>query len=213
MPWDVRSPHLKEILSRFLDVVIPQVRSKPALLDYDLINEAWYRPFAHLDNATVTNFMKAHPSVKREDVPEQYTTEQVTDFMKWYAGEVRKRDARHPIYAKVLTSQEVLCVDREALGDILTANGMDSYPEYPDPTGVLAADFAWTFCALISTGLSHPASRYWMASTIPVRARTICRMRTFAPRCGRRRFMGRTRPRSGCMAVWMRLAAIGTQMA
>ncbi len=144
MPWDVRSPHLKEILSRFLDVVIPQVRNKPALLDYDLINEAWYRPFDHLGQAIVTNFMKTHPSVKREDVREQYTTEQVTDFMKWYAGEVRKRDARHPIYTKVLTSQEVLCVDREALGDTLSANGMDSYPEYPDPTGVLAADFAWT---------------------------------------------------------------------
>jgi hypothetical protein len=144
MPWDVRSPHLKEILSRFLDVLIPQVRDKSALLDYDLINEAWYRPFAHLDDTIVTNFMKTHPSVERADVPEQYTTEQVTEFTKWYAGEVRKRDARHPIYAKVLTSQEVLCVDREAFGDTLTANGMDSYPEYPDPTGVLAADFAWT---------------------------------------------------------------------
>ena len=41
--------------------MIPQVRNKPALLDYDLINEAWYRPFAHLDSAIVTNFMKAHP--------------------------------------------------------------------------------------------------------------------------------------------------------
>lgn len=144
MPWDVRSPHLKEILSRFLDVLIPQVQNKSALLDYDLINEAWYRPFAHLDQAIVTDFMKTHPSVKREDVAEQYTTEQVTDFIKWYTGEVQKRDAQHPIYVKVLTSQEVLCVDREALGDILTANGMDSYPAYPDPTGVLAADFAWT---------------------------------------------------------------------
>jgi hypothetical protein len=86
--------------------------------------------------------------VERKDVAEQYTTGQVTEFIKWYTGEVQKRDDRHPINAKVLTSQEVLCMDREALGDTLTANGMDSYPEYPDPTGVLAADLAWTLLRL-----------------------------------------------------------------
>lgn len=144
MPWDVRCSHLKTSLSDFLDVVIPQVRNKSALLNYDLINEAWYRPFGNLDRGTLDEFEKAHPEVRREDAPEEYTTGQVTDFIKWYASAVAKRDDRHPIYVKVLTSSEVLCVDREAIGDILTANGMDKYPECPDRTGVLAADFAWT---------------------------------------------------------------------
>jgi hypothetical protein len=144
MPWDLRNPHLKEILTSFMDVVIPRLRNQKALLDYDLINEAWYRPFKHLNEAMVIDFMKSNPAVKRADVPEHYTTRQVNDFIKWYTGEVQKRDARHPIDVKVLTSEEVLCVDREALGDMLTANGMDGYPEYPDPTGVLAADLAWT---------------------------------------------------------------------
>ena len=148
MPWDVRSPHLREVLTNFLDAVLPTVRGKPALLDYDLVNEAWYRPFSNLDPATVADFRQRHPSVKSEAVPEDYTTEQISQFLQWFAGEVRQRDARHPIYVKVLTSQEILCVDREAVGDLLTANGMDSYPAYPDPTGVLAADFAWTLLRL-----------------------------------------------------------------
>ena len=49
----------------------------------------------------------------------------------------------HPIHIKAIDTPEVLSVDREAIGDVLTANGMDAMPSWPDWTGRLAADFTW----------------------------------------------------------------------
>ena len=138
MPWDIRSEHLRALISKHVGVTVPAFQDKPALVSYDLVNEAWYRPLSNLDNGQ---------PVKWDDSL-SYTTEKVNEFFKWYFDEVEKHDSKHPVYCKVLTSEDVLCVDREALGDILTANGMDSYPMYPDFTGELAADFAWTLLRL-----------------------------------------------------------------
>ncbi len=130
MPWDVRSEHLREIISRHIETTIPLLKDKPALLSYNLVNEAWYRPFYGADMTV------------------KYTTDKVDEFFKWYLDEVQTYDKSHPIYCKVFGSEEVLCMDREALGDMMPANGMDGYPMYPDFTGELAADFAWTLLRL-----------------------------------------------------------------
>lgn len=147
MPWDVRNEHFRAFLFKYLSVVIPAFKDKPALLDYDLINEAWYGPFG-LDSATLAQYRAAGAAGSDWDIQQQYTTPQVSLFVKWYYDQLRAYDETHPVYVKVLGSDEILCADREAIGDILSANGMDSYPQYPAFSGDLAADMTSTLMRL-----------------------------------------------------------------
>jgi len=141
MPWTITDPHVREVIAAHLAVAIPQVRDHPALLSYDLVNEAFYR--------LTPDFPAAQWEAFRRDEPDEWQalsalgTRNVTDFIRWYVAEVRKHDTAHPIYMKTLSTEDVPCVDREAVGDALTANGMDAMPSWPDWSGRLAADFAW----------------------------------------------------------------------
>jgi hypothetical protein len=143
MPWAITDPHLRDILARHLAVAIPRVRNHPALISYDLANEAWYRPIPDFPAAQLEAFRRAHPGLSEFQAVADLTSQNVTDWVRWYVHEVQKHDPKHPIQMKTNATQEVVNVDREAVGDLLTANGMDVMPSWPDMSGRLAADFAW----------------------------------------------------------------------
>jgi len=144
MPWTITDPHFREVIAGHLSVLIPQVREHPALLCYNLINEAWYRPIADFPATQWAAFRKAHPKVDEWQALGQLTTENVTEFLRWFIDELHKHDKAHPVQIKAFDTTEVHCIDREAIGEFLTAGGMDSMPSWPDWTGRLAADFSWS---------------------------------------------------------------------
>ncbi|UCH34023.1 MAG: hypothetical protein JSV65_15930 [Armatimonadota bacterium] len=143
MPWAITDPHFRDFVQRHLAVAIPEVRDHPALLSYDLINEAWYRLIPDFPADGWRAFRRAHPGMDEWQALSAFGTQNVTDFITWYVGEVHKHDTSHPIHMKTISTEDVMSVDREAVGDVLTANGMDAMPSWPDWSGRLAADFAW----------------------------------------------------------------------
>ncbi len=145
MPWTITSPHFREIIAKHLSVLIPQVREHPALLSYDLINEAWYRLIPGFPKADWDAYRKKHPKRNEWQALSRFGTETVTDFLRWYIAELHKHDKTHPVHIKTIDTPSVLSIDREAVGEVLTANGMDAMPSWPDWTGRLGADYAWPF--------------------------------------------------------------------
>ncbi len=145
MPWTITDPHVREVIAKHLSVLIPQVREHPALISYDLINEAWYRLIPDFPAAQWAEYRKRHPKLNEWQALSQMGTETVTEFLRWYIGELHQHDKTHPVHIKAIDTVDVLSVDREAVGEVLTANGMDAMPSWPDWTGRLAADFAWPF--------------------------------------------------------------------
>jgi hypothetical protein len=143
MPWTITEPHFRDIVAQHLAVTIPEVRDHPALLSYDLINEAWYRLMPDFPADQWAEFRREHPDMSEWQALSAYATQNVTDFIRWYVAEVHKHDTAHPIHMKTISTEDVLNVDREAVGDVLTANGMDAMSSWPDGSGRLAADFAW----------------------------------------------------------------------
>ena len=169
MPWTITDLHFREVIAKHLSVLIPLVREHPALLSYDLINEAWYRLIPDFPAEQWAAYRKTHvrPGRRRatertggrKDTPSRSParrmdewqalsrmgTENVTEFLRWYIDELHKHDKVHPVHIKAINTVDVLSVDREAVGEALTANGMDAMPSWPDWTGRLGADFAWPF--------------------------------------------------------------------
>ncbi len=159
MPWTITDPHFREVIAKHLSVLIPRVREHPALLSYDLINEAWYRLIPDFPAKQWAAFRKANVRSGRRRAAgrtgnqrmdewqalSRMGTENVTEFLRWYIGELHKHDKVHPVHIKAIDTVDVLSVDREAVGEVLTANGMDAMPSWPDWTGQLGADFAWPF--------------------------------------------------------------------
>jgi hypothetical protein len=141
MPWDVSSPDFRRVLARYLGVILPEVRRQPALVSYDLVNEAWYETLGDLDPAAYAEWART----ARKDHPfwtslNEFNKARVVEFFAWYAAAVHQYDTAHPVWAKVIGNQEVMGIDREGVGDVLDANGADHYPQYPDPSGRYAAD-------------------------------------------------------------------------
>ena len=145
MPWTITDPHFREIIAKHLSVLIPLVREHPALISYDLINEAWYRLIPDFSAEQWTAYRKEHRKMGEWQALSRMGTENVTEFLRWYIGELHKHDTSHPAHIKTIDTVDVLSVDREAVGEVLTANGMDAMPSWPDWTGRLGADFAWPF--------------------------------------------------------------------
>jgi hypothetical protein len=143
MPWTISDPHFRDVIAQHLAVTIPQVRDHPALLCYDLVNEAWYRLMPDFRAEQWQEFRAQHSGMNEWQALSAFATQDVTDFIKWYVAEIHKHDIKHPIEMKTISTDDVLNVDREAVGDELTANGMDAMPSWPDHSGRLAADFAW----------------------------------------------------------------------
>ncbi|OPZ97204.1 MAG: hypothetical protein BWY71_01686 [Planctomycetes bacterium ADurb.Bin412] len=145
MPWTITDPHFRAVIAKHLSVLIPLVREHPALISYDLINEAWYRLIPDFPAEMWQKYQQEHPDLERWLALGKMGTDSVTEFLQWFVAELHKYDTAHPVQIKAISTQEVLNVDREAIGDILTANGMDAMPSWPDWTGRLAADFTWPF--------------------------------------------------------------------
>lgn len=145
MPWTITDPHFRAVIAKHLSVLIPLVREHPALISYDLINEAWYRLIPDFPVEMWQKYQREHPDLERWQALGKMGTDSVTEFLQWFVAELHKYDTAHPVQIKAISTQEVLNVDREAIGDILTANGMDAMPSWPDWTGRLAADFTWPF--------------------------------------------------------------------
>ena len=143
MPWTISDPHFRDVVAQHLAVTIPQVRDHPALLTYDLVNEAWYRLMPDFRGQQWQEFRRSHPEMDESQALSAFAAQDVTSFVKWYVDEIHKHDKIHPIQMKTIGTEDVLNVDREAVGDVLTANGMDAMPSWPDWSGRLAADFAW----------------------------------------------------------------------
>jgi hypothetical protein len=144
MPWTITDPHLREVIARHLGVLIPQVREHPSLLCYNLLNEAWYRPIGDFPASQWAAFRKQNPRLDEWQSLARLTTENVNAFLRWFMDELQKHDRSHAVQIKAFDTTEVACIDREAIGEILTASGMDSMPSWPDWTGRLAADFSWS---------------------------------------------------------------------
>ena len=143
MPWAITDPNFRRAIADHLAVAIPEVRNHPALLTYDLVNEAWYRIMPDFPAAQWQAFRRSDAGIGEWQGLAALTTQNVTDFVKWYVDEIHKYDTAHAIQMKTIGTEDVLNVDREAVGDVLTANGMDAQPSWPDWSGRLAADFAW----------------------------------------------------------------------
>ncbi len=144
MPWDVSDQGFREVVEKHLGAVIPRVRDHPSLLSYDLVNEAWYELMGDFYLGDYDKWMSESPGGDDSWVSlYDFNRDRVTDFFRWYTAAVHKHDVRHPTWAKIIGLGEVMGVDREAIGDILDANGMDCWPRYPDPTGRYALD-VWT---------------------------------------------------------------------
>ncbi|MBN1344891.1 MAG: hypothetical protein JXQ73_19510 [Phycisphaerae bacterium] len=145
MPWTITDPHFRRVIAAHLEALIPQIREHPALLSYDLINEAWYRLIPDFPARQWMEYRKRHADTDEWQALSQMVTENVTEFLKWYIDQLHRHDKAHPVHIKTIDTPDVLSVDREAVGEVLTANGMDAMPSWPDWTGRLAADFAWPF--------------------------------------------------------------------
>ncbi len=145
MPWTITDPHVRAVIAKHLEVLIPKVREHPALLSYDLINEAWYRVIPDFPASQWRAYRKRNRKLGQWQALSRLVTTNVTDFMRWYIAELHKHDEAHPVHIKTIDTPAVLSVDREAIGDVLTANGMDAMPSWPDWSGRLGADFAWPF--------------------------------------------------------------------
>ena len=143
MPWSVTDPHVREVIARHLSVLIPQVRDHPALVSYNLINEAWYRAMPDFPAGQWTEFRRQNPQVDEWQALARLTTHNVTEFLSEFIAELHRHDKTHPVQIKAFDTPDMLNIDRESLGEILTASGMDAMPSWPDRTGRLAAEFAW----------------------------------------------------------------------
>jgi len=144
MPWDVSDRGFREVVEKHLGAVIPKVREHPSLVSYDLVNEAWYELMGDFYLGDYDKWASDHPGGERSWVSlYDFNRDRVTDFFRWYTEAVHKYDTRHPTWAKIIGNWEDLGIDREAVGDLLDANGMDCFPRYPDSTGRYALDF-WT---------------------------------------------------------------------
>jgi len=143
LPGAVTDPHFRDVIAQHLAVTIPQVRNRPALLTYDLANEAEYRLIPDFPADQWAEFRHRNPQMDEWQALSAFAMQTFTDFVKWYVDEIHKHDPSHPIQMKIYHVRDVVNVDREATGDVLTANGMDAQTSYPDWTGRLAADFAW----------------------------------------------------------------------
>jgi len=143
MPWTITDPHFRDVIARHLAVLVPLIRDHPALLSYDLVNEVWYRLIPDFPASQREAFQKAHPELDEWQALSGLGVQNVTEFFRWYIGLLHQHDREHPVHAKVISTEEVLSVDREAVGEVLTANGMDAMPSWPDWSGRLAADFTW----------------------------------------------------------------------
>ena len=145
MPWTITDPHFREVIGKHLSVLIPKVREHPALISYDLINEAWYRLIPDFPVEMWQKFQQDNPGMDPWQALSKLGTDTVTEFLGWYISELHKYDTTHPVHVKAIDTRDVLSVDREAIGEILTANGMDAMPSWPDWTGRFSADFLWPF--------------------------------------------------------------------
>jgi hypothetical protein len=143
MPWTITDPRFRDVVAQHLAVAIPQIRDRPARLSYDLVNEAWYRLMPDFPADRWQAFRREHARMDEWTALPAFAAQNVTDFVRWYVAEIHQHDATRPIHMKTISTEEVLNVDREAVGDLLTANGMDAMPSWPDWSGRLAADFAW----------------------------------------------------------------------
>ena len=143
MPWTITDPHFRAVIARHAAIVVPYLRDHPALLSYDLINEAWYRAIPDFPASLLTEFRQTRPEADDVETLTQLSTQTVTEFLDWNITEVHKHDQTHPIHIKAIDTDAALSVDREAVGEVLTANGMDAMPSWPDFSCRLAADFAW----------------------------------------------------------------------
>jgi len=145
MPWTLTDPHFRDIVAQHMAIAVPHVRDHPALLSYDLINEAWYRAIPDYPASRWEEFRAAHPEVDELQALSDISTENVTEFLRWNMAELSKHDTGHPVHIKAISTEDSLSVDREAAGDVPTANGMDAMQSWPDLSLRLAADFAWPF--------------------------------------------------------------------
>jgi len=145
MPWTVTDPHFRDVIARHVAITVPYLRDHPALLSYDLINEAWYRAIPDYPESRWTDFRQAHPETDELQALSDVSTANVTEFLRWNMAELSKHDTVHPVHIKAISTEDSLSVDREAVGDILTANGMDAMQSWPDLSLRLAADFGWPF--------------------------------------------------------------------
>jgi hypothetical protein len=143
LPAAVTDPRFRDVIAQHLAVTIPQVRSRSALLTYDLVNEAEYRLIPDFPADQWTEFLRRNPRMDEWQALSAFETQTFTDFVKWYVDEIHKHDTSHPIQMKIFHARDVVNVDREATGDVLTANGMDAQSSWPDRSGRLAADFSW----------------------------------------------------------------------
>ncbi len=145
MPWTITDPHFREVVARHLAVLIPLVREHPALLSYDLVNEMWYRLLPDFPADQYAEFRRQRPDLDEWQALSQLVTDNITDFVRWYMEEIHQHDRTRPVHIKVIDTVDVLSVDREAIGEYLTASGMDAMPSFPDWSQRLGADFAWPF--------------------------------------------------------------------
>ncbi|MCP4640378.1 MAG: hypothetical protein GY851_08100 [bacterium] len=145
MPWSVTSPEFRQIVADHLAVTIPFVKDHPALNSYNFINEAWYRMLPDYPTALWDAHRAANAETDELQSLADITTDNVTDFLKWNMAELAKHDTQHPVHIKSIGTEDCLSVDREAIGDILTANGMDAMPSWPDLSRRLGVDFAWPY--------------------------------------------------------------------
>ncbi len=144
MPWSLTDPNFRAVIARHLSVLIPLVREHPSLISYDLLNEAWYRTMPDFPASQWTDFRKQNPQLDEWQALSRITTQNVTEFLRWFIAELHKHDRAHPVQIKAFDTPEMLGVDREAVSDVLTADGMDAMPSYPEWSGRLAADFSWS---------------------------------------------------------------------
>ena len=144
MPWDVGNADFRAVIEKHIGALIPKVSAHPSLVSYDLVNEAWYDMMGDFDQTEYQKWAASQPQGKDfwASVSE-FNKARVVEFFRWYADTVHKFDTKRPTWTKVIGGGEVLGIDREAIGDVLDANGMDCFPRYPDPTGRYALDI-WT---------------------------------------------------------------------
>lgn len=167
MPWNVSSRDFRMIIENYLKIIIPLMKDASHLLSYDLTNELWYElgpdysiadfqvwlqtrykdNLNELNNTWGSSFRSFKEANLALDSPAswiellEFNKARVIDFYIFMRDIIKTMDATTPIYCKTIASDyEVLGVDKELLGDVLSGNGMDAYPNYLNSKNVHAVD-------------------------------------------------------------------------
>lgn len=139
----VSDPRARKVLRRFLEVLIPMVKDKPALQSYTLANEpifdersaaatsrfrdylkekygsignlnrAWHKNFKDFDRIKIDKDVFALGAAARYDWM-KFHNELGTDFFRWMKGVIRAMDPRTPVHIKFMDS--MFAADEALLG-------------------------------------------------------------------------------------------------